>query len=80
MIANISGYTVVYFSITTNIGPPVQVGDKLVFLVAHSRPEVSDLCICLLGPPERGGGEERGEEKEGIKEREREIDTRGMRA
>lgn len=29
----------------------IQVRDQLVFFVAHSRPEVGDAHICLLGPP-----------------------------
>lgn len=29
----------------------VQVRNQLVFFVAHSRPEVSDSHVCLLGPP-----------------------------
>lgn len=32
----------------------IQVRNQLVFFVAHSRPEVGDTHICLLGPP---GGE-----------------------
>ncbi len=32
----------------------IQVRNQLVFFVAHSRPEVGDAHICLLGPP---GGE-----------------------
>lgn len=33
----------------------VQIRNQLVFFVAHSRPEVGDSHVCLLGPP----GEER---------------------
>ena len=33
----------------------VQVRDQLVFLVAHSRTEVSDAHVCLLGPPSGEG-------------------------
>ena len=32
----------------------VQVGNQLIFLVAHSRPEVSDAHIRLFGPPQVG--------------------------
>lgn len=34
---------------------PIQVRNQLVLLVTHSRPEVGDAHICLLGP---AGGEE----------------------
>ena len=33
---------------------PVQVGDQLIFVMAHSRSEVSNPSIGLLGPPEDG--------------------------
>ncbi len=36
------------------LGSPIQVGDELVLIVAHSRPEVSDASICLLGPSQVG--------------------------
>lgn len=36
---------------------PIQVRNELVFFMAHSRPEVGDTHICLLGPPGGGGGE-----------------------
>ena len=31
---------------------PVQVRDQLIFVMAHSRSEVSNPSVCLLGPPE----------------------------
>ncbi|TNN38638.1 hypothetical protein EYF80_051201 [Liparis tanakae] len=40
----------------------IQVGNQLVFLVAHSRPEMGDSHVRLLGPP----GKERGRERRGI--------------
>lgn len=36
---------------------PIQVRNQLVFFMAHSRPEVGDTHICLLGPPGGEGGE-----------------------
>lgn len=44
---------------------PIQVRNQLVVLMAHSRPEVGDSHIGLLGPP--GGGRERESERGELK-------------